>query len=57
MIRNQVADPAQDSEATFRWLLFLAFSFHNRALWHGAKQKPTLFYGKTPSTYGMALIG
>jgi hypothetical protein len=35
--------------------LFLVFCFHNRALWHGAKQKPTLFLPKTPSAYGMAV--
>jgi hypothetical protein len=48
MIRNQVADLTQDREATLRWLLFLAFSFHNRALWHGAKQKPTFFLVEKP---------
>ena len=55
VIRNEVADLSQDREATFRWLLFPAFCFHNRALWHGAEQKPTLFYRKSPSSYGMAV--
>lgn len=32
-----------------------AFRFHNRALWHGARQKPTLSSSKTPSAYGMAV--
>ena len=55
MIRNEVADLTKDREATFRWLLFLAFCFHNRALWHGAEQKPTFFLSKTPLGYGMAV--
>ena len=57
MIGNEVANLTQDRELTLRWLLFLAFFFHNRALWHGARQKPTLFLSKPPSAYGMAVIG
>ena len=56
MIGNEVADLTQQREPTLRWLLFLAFCFHNRALWHGARQKPTLFSSKTPSAYGMAVV-
>ena len=55
MIGNEVADLTQQREPTLRWLLFSAFCFHNRALWHGARQKPTLFSSELPSTYGMAV--
>ena len=55
MIGNEIADLTKQREPMLRWLLFLAFCFHNRALWHGAKQKPTLFLPKTPSAYGMAV--
>ena len=55
MIGNEVADLTQQSEPTLRWLLFSAFCFHNRALWHGARQKPTLLSSETPSAYGMAV--
>ena len=55
MIGNKVADLTQQREPTLRWLLFSAFCFHNRALWHGARQKPTLFSSGTPSAYGMAV--
>src|ERR1035441_4324065 len=56
MIGNEIADLTKQREPMLRWLLFLAFCFHNRALWHGAKQKPTLFLPKTPSAYGMLLV-
>src|ERR1017187_8997684 len=56
MIGNEIADLTKQREPMLRWLLFLAFCFHNRALWHGAKQKPTLFLPKTPSAYGMAVL-
>src|ERR1035441_6327316 len=56
MIGNEVANLTQDRELTLRWLLLLVFCFHNRALWHGTKQKPTLFSPKAPSDYGMAVI-
>src|ERR1035437_9808639 len=56
MIGNEVADLTQQREPTLRWLLFSAFCFHNRALWHGASQKPMLFSPETPSAYGMAVI-
>src|ERR1035437_4194694 len=55
MIGNEVADLTQQREPTLRWLLFSAFCFHNRALWHGARQKPMLFSPETPSAYGMAV--
>src|ERR1017187_6408807 len=55
MIGNEVANLTQDRELTLRWLLLLVFCFHNRALWHGTKQKPTLFSPKAPSGYGMAV--
>src|ERR1039457_813900 len=55
MIGNEIADLTKQREPMLRWLLFLAFCFHNRALWHGAKQKPTLFLPKTPSASGMAV--
>src|ERR1035437_8241331 len=55
MIGNEVADLTQQREPTLRWLLFSAFCFHNRALWHGASQKPMLFSPETPSAYGMAV--
>jgi len=55
MIGNEVANLTQDRELTFRWFLSLAFLFHNRALWHGAGQKPTFCSPKTPSPYGMAV--
>src|SRR5574340_1593278 len=41
MIGNEVANLAQDRELTLRWLLLFGFVFHDRALWHGARQKPT----------------
>jgi hypothetical protein len=56
MIGNEVANLTQDRKLTFRWLLSLAFLFHNRALWHGARQKPT-FCSPPPSPYGMAVFG
>src|SRR6266853_743564 len=43
MVRNPVANLAQDGELGLRWLLFLGFVFHTRALWHGAERKPTIF--------------
>src|SRR6266853_6265011 len=43
MVRNPVANLAQDGELGLRWLLFLGFLFHTRALWHGAERKPTIF--------------
>src|SRR5260370_40104833 len=43
MVRNPVANLAQDGELRLRWLLFLGFVFHTRALWHGAERKPTIF--------------
>src|ERR1035437_456990 len=56
MIGNEVADLTQQREPTLRWLLFSAFCFHNRALWHGPSQKPMLFSPETPSAYGMAVF-
>jgi integrase len=56
MIGNEVADLTQQREPTLRWLLFSAFCFHNRALWHGARQKPTLFSSESPSAYEMAVF-
>ena len=55
VVRNEIANLTQNRELGLRWLLLLVFLFHIRALWHGAKQKPTLFSSKTPSDYGMAV--
>src|ERR1035437_4536249 len=48
VIRNEVGNLAQKRECRSRWLLLLVFLFHIRALWHGARQKPTRFFAENP---------
>lgn len=43
MIRNEIAELAEDGEGRPRWLLASGCFSYTRAVWHGARRKPTSF--------------